>query len=94
MSPFWIIEGLDVFEDATGRRFVGWEYLIAEPFAFQATEEAFHGRVVPAVSFAAHTAFHFEEIEYFSVSLGGILGASVGVVQQSFFGLSFFDGLM
>ena len=81
MSPSWVVEGLKVFEYGTGGRFVGWEYLISEPFAFQAAEEAFHGCVVPAVAFAAHAAFHLELLKCFSVSLGGILGASVGVVQ-------------
>jgi len=81
VSSFWVVEGLDIFEDCAGGRFVCWEYLIAEPFAFQATEEAFHRRVVPAVAFAAHAAFHLEQFKCFSVFLGSVLGASVGVVQ-------------
>ena len=80
MPAFWVVEGLDVFEDGGGGRFVCWKHLIAEPFAFQAAEEAFHGRVVPTVAFAAHATFHLEQFKCFSVSLGGILGASVGMV--------------
>ena len=51
VSPFWVVESLDVFENYGGGPFVCWEYVIAEPFSFQATEEAFHGPVVPAVTF-------------------------------------------
>ena len=80
MSPFWVVEGFDVLEDCTGRRFVCCEYLIAEPFAFQAAEEAFRGCVVPAVAFSAHTAFHLKQVERFSVFFGGVLGASVRVM--------------
>ena len=64
MSPFWVVEGFDVFEDGGGGRFVCWKYLISEPFAFQAAEEAFHGSVVPEVAFAAHTTCHFKQAEY------------------------------
>ena len=81
MSPFWVVEGFDVFEYGGGGRFVVWKYPIAEPFAFQAAEEAFHGRVVPAVTCTAHAALHLEQLERFSVLLGGVLGTSVGVVD-------------
>ena len=80
MSPLGVVEGFEVFEDCGGGRFVCREHLISEPFAFQTTEEAFHGRMVPTVAFAAHATFHLEQLKCFSVSLGGILGASVGVV--------------
>jgi hypothetical protein len=80
MSSFWVVEGLDVFEYCAGGRFVRWKYLIAEPFAFQAAKESFQGCVVPAVSFAAHTAFHLKQVERFSVFLRGILGTSIGVM--------------
>ena len=81
MSPSWVIESLDVFEDCGGGRFVCWEYLIAEPFAFQAAEEAFYGGVVPAVAFTTHAALHLKQVERLSVALGGVLRTSVGVMQ-------------
>jgi len=73
MSPSWVVEGLNVFEDCGGGCFICWEYLIAKPFAFQAAEEAFHERVVPAVTCTAHASFHLKQVERFSVFFGGIL---------------------
>ena len=80
MSSFWIVEGLDVFEYCASGRFVRWEYLIAEPFTFQAATESFHGCVVPTVAFTAHATFHLKQIERFSVFLGCILGTSIRVM--------------
>ncbi len=60
MSPFGVIEGLDVFKYGRGGLLMVLVNGIAYPFAFQATEKPLHTSIVPAVAFAAHTALHFK----------------------------------
>ena len=52
-------------------------------FGLQGMEKAFHRRIVPAVSLAAHRADDAVLGEPFLVSAGGILAAAVGVVHQT-----------
>ena len=53
-------------------------------FAFQGAAEAFHRRVIPAVSFATHGRLHAKLPKQLLVGMGAILTPAIRVVKQSF----------
>ena len=55
----------------------------------QGSEETFHGRIVPAVSFPAHRSYDSIRPEFFLVLPAGVLAPSVGVEDQPTTRLSF-----
>lgn len=54
-------------------------------------EEAFHGRIVPAVPFSAHGAYYSAVPQFRLVHVAGVLAAPVGVQEQSLAGVSFLN---
>src|SRR3954470_12285300 len=58
MSPLTIVEDFDVLEDVAPGLVAGLVVAMMDQFGLQAVEEALHGRVVPAVTFAAHRTHH------------------------------------
>jgi len=54
MPTLSVVEDFDVFEQA-GPEFIDRTVILrVDQFDFQATEERFHHRIVPAVAFATH----------------------------------------
>ena len=55
-----------------------------DEFLFQCREEAFHGCIIPAVSFAAHGTSDPVLFENPLVMIAGVLHASIGMCDQTF----------
>lgn len=51
--------------------------MVANPFLFQASKEAFYRGVVPEISLSTHVANHTVGGEYFLMGLAGVLTAAV-----------------
>ena len=59
VAPRRIVEGLDIIEDDKfSVPASGWPRLVKPGFDFDRAPERFHGRVVAAVTGAAHTLYH------------------------------------
>lgn len=52
-------------------------------FVFQAPPEAFHRGIVITVPFARHGSQHAELLDQFSIIMGAVLAAPIGVMDQS-----------
>ena len=55
MSTLSIVEHLDVIEDIGTRQVTRFVDPLSNPLLFQRTEEGLDDRVIPAVTFSAHT---------------------------------------
>jgi hypothetical protein len=78
-----IVEPFDELEESSARclaRLVAGRVI---EFGFHAAEEALHGRVVPAVSLAAHGATHAVAGEQTTIGMSRVLTAAIRVVQQA-----------
>ena len=83
-----VIKDLDIFEDCGCRLLSAGKVRKFDKFAFDCTEEALGGCVVPAVAFTAHTLDDAVVFKYGAVRMRAILAASVGVPNQPFRGFS------
>lgn len=54
MQSYSVVESVDVIDDGSRGLFVGLVFVPVDLLDFEASEEAFHRRVVVAISFAAH----------------------------------------
>jgi hypothetical protein len=56
MSPFSIIEHLDIFKDTLSCLRSGFVIFVIDKLIFQRTKKAFGNRIVQALAFSAHAA--------------------------------------
>ncbi len=82
MSALPIIEHLDVFEDVLSRLVPCAVLTRVDEFTLERPEEALHAGIVPTVPPSRHAAGHPVCREQLLVGRGGILAASIRVVQQ------------
>lgn len=83
MQALPIVIALDPIDDiqaGLGTRFV---VVLIDSLDLQCLEEALHRRVVPGVGTTAHRHAYLERGGQFPVRATGILGAAIGVQQQS-----------
>ena len=74
MQALAVVPALNGPEQGRARRLPGVERTVAVQFRLEAAEEAFHGRVVPAVPLAAHRAPHPMLVQHAAVGVRTILG--------------------
>ncbi len=79
MESLSVVEDFDVVEDGFSGRVTGGIVFMVYAFGFQGVKEALGDGVVPAVAFTAHALLDAVLLEQFSVAVGGVLTASVGV---------------
>ena len=82
MPSFAIIPYRDPLEDSIFGLLSGGEGSLEHQFIFQAGPEALDDGIVPAVADSAHAAIQVELGELVLVLFAGVLGASIGVVQE------------
>ena len=83
-----IIEDLNVFKYIQSGFISGGVGLVEYQFGFEGTKEAFRQSIVIAIAFAAHTTKHFVFGQQGLIVVAGILTATVGMMEQSWQGLS------
>lgn len=83
MAALAVIEDFDVFRDCQFRVSPRRILLMVDQFILQATPEAFHGRVIVAVTLARHGCLHAELREQLAVVVSTILAAAVRVENQA-----------
>ena len=74
MASLAIVKDFDEFENVVPGFVAGQVVAMIDQLGFQCVEKAFHRRVIPAVSLAAHRADDAVLGEPFLVGAGGILG--------------------
>ena len=82
MQAAGIVEALDVAEQVPSGFGPGGVDPVMDPLGLEGVEEAFHGRVVPAVALAAHRGRDPRPGEGQPIGLGGVLDAAVGMMDQ------------
>src|SRR3954452_19768507 len=82
VPPLAIVENLNVLENVSPGFVAGQVVAMIDQLGFQCVEEAFHRRVIPAVSLAASRAADAVPGEPFLVGTGGILGGFKRSSQQ------------
>ena len=83
MASLAVVKAFDIFLYCGFRVGPGGVTLMVDQFVFQAAPEAFHGRVVIAISPARHRRLHAELRHQFLIVMGAVLAAKVGVVNQT-----------
>jgi polyferredoxin len=74
VATFRVVKPFNVIEDIGTKAITGTVLLPAQPFGLQGWEEAFHCRVIPAVSTSAHAASNAVWIQQPLEILAGVLG--------------------
>ena len=77
-----VIEPFDVIKDVGSGLFPGEIPLASDPFTFKQGEEAFHGRVIETIPFRTQRALNPMLTQQRLKSVAGVLGSTVGVVDQ------------
>jgi hypothetical protein len=83
VQPLTIIVSFDIGEQVSFCFFTREIIAVVNKFDFQRSKAAFHGRVIPAVSFPAHGLNHPGCVDDLPVITGGILAAAIGMVDQT-----------
>ena len=91
MESLSVVEDFDGVEDGFSGRFTGGIVFMVHAFGFQGVKKALGNGVIPAVAFTAHALLDAVLLKQFSVAVGGVLTAPVGVPQQAFFRFSLPD---
>jgi hypothetical protein len=84
-----IVKDLDIFKYLVFRLVCRFKVATMDQFGFQSVEKAFRDRIVPAIAFAAHALFDSLLFQDLTVTVGGILAASIGMPDQPLAGLRF-----
>src|SRR5438094_1662773 len=83
MQSIRIVETLDPINQIKSRLRARCISQSIDPFDFQRLEEAFHRRIVPAISLPTHRLHHPVTIDQIPMFLAGVLHAAIGMHDQS-----------
>ena len=87
MGALGVVERFDVVEDMTSSMASSGKTFSVDEFKFEGAPEAFHGRVIVAVAFAAHGGNEFGVGQSGAIGTRGVLDAAVGM-EEDFGGAS------
>lgn len=74
-----VVKPFDVIDDASGCLFMGLELFVVDLFYFKASIEAFHRRVVVAVSFTTHALPERVLLEPLAIRQACVLRSTIAV---------------
>jgi hypothetical protein len=79
MESLSVVEDFDIVEDGFSGGFTGGIVFMIHAFGFQGVEKALGDGVVLAVFFTTHALLDALLFKQFSMAVGGVLTASVGM---------------
>src|SRR5882672_10042881 len=82
MATTRIVEAVDVFPDVVGRVVPAPVLPSMNPFFLQRSEEALHGRVVPAIAFSAHAGHRAGLYEAALVVVRSVLAPAIRMMDE------------
>lgn len=88
MTPSPIVKDFDVIEDISPGKIPGFVDALADAFLFQAAEERFGDRIIPAVAAPAHAWFKIVGLAEAAPVIASVLAALVRVCRHGFLGLA------
>ena len=77
-----VIEPFDVIKNIGSGRFPGEIPWASDPFTFEPSEEAFHRRIIKAISFRTQRASDAVLTPQRLKGVAGVLGSTVGMIEQ------------
>ena len=77
MPPLAVVEDFDVLGDLANRLLPRFVASVVDEFIFECSPEAFHRRIIVAISPAAHGCFHAELLDQSLVFVRAILAAAI-----------------
>src|SRR5665213_4113181 len=83
MAPGSVVEALDVGKDIALGFSAGGVLPVMHALGLERVEETFHRRVVVAVALAAHRGGDSTDGQSRPIVMGGILHASIGMMDQA-----------
>ena len=83
MRPDGIVKALNIREDGVSSLASGIEARKMHKFAFEAAKEVLGHSVVVRIALAGHALYDVETPQLFTVGVGGVLDAAVGMEDQA-----------
>jgi hypothetical protein len=82
VEPLSVVVSFDGLKDGLASLVFVLEMAIEQEFVFESAPEGFHGSVVVAIGFAAHTRLDSSGAELGAVDPTGVLATAIGMVEQ------------
>ena len=93
MTPLSVVEDLNIFKDGLPGFCSRFKPVEEYQFVLNGAKKGLCGGIIVAIAFAAHAGKKAVFLKQFLKVLAGILGTSVGVMDQSSLGAMPLDGL-
>jgi hypothetical protein len=82
VEPAAVVVNLDGLKDGLASLVFVLKMAVKQEFVFESAPERFHGGIVVAISFAAHTGLDSGGGELRAVGDAGVLATAIGMVEQ------------